>query len=134
MKTQCWPIVVWFQCCLLYFTMKYISFISKVNEVSLFAVKKRGFATEEVHNFQSCNNQKMGICTSSTSSGVLLSHTVQFLKRNLSSSTVEICTIQWRGPIRPKMVNRATQNLVPIAPLGPDGLAPKPCHLRRHVG
>ena len=28
----------------------------------------------------------------------------------------------------------ATKNLVPIPPLGSDGLAPKPCHIRQQVG
>ena len=28
----------------------------------------------------------------------------------------------------------ATKNLDSMAPLGPDGSAPKPCHVRRHVG
>jgi len=45
---------------------------------------------------------------------------------------VEIYTIQRWSPIQPQMGNLANPNLIPIAPLGLDGLAPKLCHLRWH--
>ena len=47
---------------------------------------------------------------------------------------VEMFMIQQRSPIWPQMGNRATKTVVPIAPLGQDGLRQKSCHVGRHVG